>query len=102
VEIARALLHGPKCLLLDEATVGLDIGSRESVIALVRGLVAKKKIGVLWATHLIDEIGPTDRVVLLHKGRVLFSGMVTQMLEGAQRDSVQAAFKALTGAADQG
>jgi ABC-2 type transport system ATP-binding protein len=100
VEIARALLHVPKCLLLDEATVGLDIGSRESVIALVRGLVAKENIGVLWATHLIDEVGPTDRVVLLHKGRVLFSGMVAQMLEAARCDSIQAAFKVLTGAAD--
>ncbi len=68
VEIARSLLHRPGLLLLDEATVGLDIGSRESVLSIVRGLVDREGLGVLWATHLIDEIAPTDRVVVLHKG----------------------------------
>ncbi len=74
VEIARSLLHRPGLLLLDEPTVGLDIGSRESVIDIVRSLVEKEGLGVLWATHLIDEMRPTDHVVVLHKGRVLFDG----------------------------
>ena len=76
VEIARSLLHQPALLLLDEATVGLDLGSRESVVTIVRGLVATSGLGVLWATHLIDEVAPGDVVVVLHKGRVLFSGSV--------------------------
>src|SRR5688572_14106135 len=67
VEIARALLHAPACLLLDEATVGLDVASRESVLAIVRGLVKERRVGVLWATHLVDEVAPDDAVVLLHK-----------------------------------
>ena len=75
VEIARSLLHQPSLLLLDEPTVGLDIGSRESVINIVRSLVEKEGLGVLWATHLFDEVLPTDLVVLLHKGRVLFNGL---------------------------
>ena len=47
VEIARALLHDPACLLLDEATVGLDVASRESVLAIVRDLVRERGVGVL-------------------------------------------------------
>ena len=80
VEIARSLLHQPSLLLLDEPTVGLDIGSRESVINIVRSLVEKEGLGVLWATHLFDEVRPTDLVVLLHKGRVLFTGSVPDLL----------------------
>lgn len=97
VEIARSLLHRPACLLLDEPTVGLDIGSRESVINIVRGLVEREGLGVLWATHLIDEIAPTDYVVVLHKGRVLFKGTVPGLLAAAGASNVRDAFQTLTG-----
>jgi ABC-2 type transport system ATP-binding protein len=97
VEIARALLHDPACLLLDEATVGLDVASRESVLAIVRGLVREQGVGVLWATHLVDEVASGDRVVLLHQGRVLFSGSVPELLVVARADSVRKAFMSLTG-----
>jgi ABC-2 type transport system ATP-binding protein len=97
VEIARSLLHRPGLLLLDEATVGLDIGSRESVIQIVRGLVQREGLGVLWATHLIDEILPTDLVVVLHKGRVLFKGTVPGMLAAAGAQNARDAFTKLTG-----
>ncbi len=100
VEIARALLHDPRCLLLDEATVGLDIGAREGIIALVRDLVARRGLGVLWATHLIDEIAPSDRIVLLHKGRVLYSGGHDGLLSETGATTIRDAFTAMTGAAD--
>jgi ABC-2 type transport system ATP-binding protein len=96
VEIARALLHDPACLLLDEASVGLDVGSRERVLAIVRGLVKERGVGVLWATHLVDEVTPDDRVVLLHKGRVRFAGTVPDLLDLAQADSLRAAFIRVT------
>jgi ABC-2 type transport system ATP-binding protein len=96
VEIARALLHEPACLLLDEATVGLDVASRESVLAIVRGLVKERRVGVLWATHLVDEVGTDDSVVLLHKGRVRFDGPVPELLRLAKADSLRAAFMRLT------
>ncbi len=69
VEIARALLHKPPILLLDEPTVGLDVKARADIVAHVRGLVANQGIGVLWTTHLIDEIAMTDTVIVLHKGQ---------------------------------
>lgn len=97
VEIARSLMHHPDLLLLDEATVGLDVGSRESVVKIVRDLVAREGLGVLWATHLMDEVRSGDHVVVLHKGRVLFNGSVPDFLRSTGKDTVQAAFRAVTG-----
>ena len=97
VEIARSLLHRPALLLLDEPTVGLDIGSRESVIKIVRSLVKSEGLGVLWATHLFDEVEPTDLIVVLHKGRVLFTGTVPELLSETQTPNVSDAFRKLTG-----
>jgi ABC-2 type transport system ATP-binding protein len=97
VEIARALMHDPACLLLDEATVGLDVASRESVLGVVRGLVKERGVGVLWATHLVDEVAGSDGVVLLHQGRVLFVGTVPELLVAGRADSVRKAFMRLTG-----
>jgi ABC-2 type transport system ATP-binding protein len=96
VEIARALLHDPACLLLDEATVGLDVASRESVLGIVRGLVKEKGVGVLWATHLVDEVVGNDRLVLLHRGRVRFAGLVPDLLDLAQASNLRSAFMRVT------
>lgn len=70
VEIARALLHQPKILLLDEATVGLDPRTRKSINQHVRRLCDEDGLTVLWATHLIEEIDLNDPVVILHRGQV--------------------------------
>lgn len=70
-EIARALLHRPRLLLLDEATAGLDLRARAEVLALTRRLIADEGVSTLWATHIFDEITPDDHVVVLHKGQVL-------------------------------
>lgn len=97
VEIARSLLHRPALLLLDEPTVGLDIGSRESVINIVRSLVTSEGLGVLWATHLFDEVRDTDQVIVLHEGRILFAGTVPEMLQETGEPNVSDAFRKLTG-----
>ena len=68
LEIARALLHRPRLLLLDEATVGLDVKARADILSHVRQLVTEHGIGVLWATHLLDEIVPSDDLVVLASG----------------------------------
>jgi len=74
VELARALVHKPSLLLLDEPTVGLDMESRHFLLQHVRALCATRAIGVLWATHLIDEAGDESRVIILHEGRILADG----------------------------
>lgn len=93
-EIARALIHRPSLLLLDEATVGLDIKARRAVIGLVRDLAAREGVGVLWATHLFDEVRPEDQVVLLHKGKVLAADTAA-VIAGAD-DDIETAFLRLT------
>jgi ABC-2 type transport system ATP-binding protein len=101
IEIARALLHRPRLLLLDEATAGLDIRARAEILDHVRQLVASEGVGVLWATHLIDEVGPRDDVVVLHKGRILAQGTYEAVTAGAQAADIRDAFSRLTRAADE-
>ncbi len=74
VELVRALLHHPKVLLMDEPTVGLDPKSRRDLLAAVRADVAARGTTVLWATHLVEEAEAADRVVVLHRGRLLADG----------------------------
>jgi ABC-2 type transport system ATP-binding protein len=99
VEIARALLHRPRLLLLDEPTAGLDIKARADILKHVRGLVAREGIGVLWATHLIDEIEPGDDVVVLHEGKILDHGTASEIATRAGAAGIGPAFNALTSAA---
>jgi ABC-2 type transport system ATP-binding protein len=100
LEIARALLHRPRLLLLDEATVGLDVKARADILHHVRDLVSEQGIGVLWATHLFDEIVATDDLVVLHEGRVLARGQVARVIDDAGAQDVNAAFAKLTAATD--
>jgi len=101
LEIARALLHRPRLLLLDEATVGLDVKARADILNHVRQLVAEQGIGVLWATHLLDEIALGDDLVVLHQGRVLAQGQAGRIVADAGAPDLNSAFMRLTGAAPQ-
>jgi ABC-2 type transport system ATP-binding protein len=96
LEIARALLHRPRLLLLDEATVGLDVKARAEILGHVRRLVIEQGIGVLWATHLFDEIEPNDDLVILHQGRILAEGKVACVIAKAEARDLHSAFVQLT------
>lgn len=98
IEIARALLHGPRLLLLDEPTVGLDMEVRQAILGHVRALVAERGLSVLWATHLMDEVAATDQVIVLHRGEVRHAGGAGDLLQTTGAETVAAAFAALTGA----
>jgi ABC-2 type transport system ATP-binding protein len=102
VEIARALLHRPRLLVLDEPTVGLDIKARADILAHVRGLVAQEGVCVLWATHLVDEIAETDDLIVLHQGRMLAHGSVAQVLAQTGEQTVRSAFTRLTATPEPG
>ena len=98
VEIARALLHSPNMLLLDEATVGLDIKARADIIGHVRERVANERLSVLWTTHLIDEVAREDDVIVLHKGQILAAGKAFEIIAKTDTSDMRSAFAKLTGA----
>lgn len=78
MEIARALIHDPGILLLDEPTVGLDPQARHAITDHAHRL-AEDGVAVLWATHLVDEVRDDDQVVVLHQGRILAQGTAREM-----------------------
>jgi len=80
-EIARALIHDPAVLLLDEATVGLDAAARASITNHVHQLT-QDGTTVLWATHLTDEVLPEDQLVILHRSRILAQGTCKSICGG--------------------
>ncbi len=98
VEIARALLHNPSLLLLDEPTVGLDVASRKALNEHVRTLCEKDGLTVLWATHLIEEVREDDRVLILHQGQLLADGNGHAICEAEGTRDLAATFHSLTGA----
>ena len=76
------MLRRPQLVLCDEATVGLDVRSRAEIVADVHALAAERGAGVLWATHLIDEIAADDPVIVLHRGDVRASGRAADIAGG--------------------
>lgn len=99
VEIARALLHRPRLLVLDEPTVGLDVESKLAIVTHVRTLVRQHAVAVLWTTHLLDEIEPSDNVLILHQGKSLAQGIAADVVAACGAETLRAAFAGLTEAA---
>lgn len=71
LEIARAMLHRPPLLLMDEPSTGLDPGARADLWRLLRSLRAELGVTILLTTHLMDEADRCDRLAILARGRVV-------------------------------
>ncbi len=97
VELARALLHEPRVLLMDEATVGLDIQSRADLRRLILALRDERGAAILWATHLTEEVPDADRVILMHKGKILRDTTPSRFVAETGSASIEEAFLSLTG-----
>ena len=97
VELARALLHEPRVLLMDEPTVGLDPASRGDLLKQILAMRRERQVAILWATHLCDEVGDADRVIVLHKGKVLADTTPAKLVEKSAKPTIEEAFLAMTG-----
>jgi iron complex transport system ATP-binding protein len=88
VLIARALVHEPKALVLDEPTRGLDLVARHQFMERVRE-IARRGVTILLVTHHVEEIIPEiDRVILLRHGRMAFDGPKRVVLTAARLGDV--------------
>ena len=81
VEIARALINEPALLIMDEPSAGLDASSRRDLVSHVRALARTEGVAVLWATHLVDEVGDADRIVILDHGQILADDKPSALME---------------------
>jgi ABC-2 type transport system ATP-binding protein len=98
VELVRALLHQPALLLMDEPTVGLDPKSRRDLLTTVRSDVDTRGTAVLWATHLVEEAAGADRVLVLHKGKLLADGGPEDVAHALGGGTLEEAFLRATAA----
>lgn len=71
VDIARALIHEPDVLILDEPTTGLDPQTRKTVWKIISSLREKRALTVFLTTHYMEEAADSDRVVILDGGKIL-------------------------------
>ena len=97
VEILRALINKPKLLLLDEATVGLDLKSRFDILDYVRKLVEEKQISVLWITHLFDEVKENDNISIIKNGEIIETGIVKNIVKKYEKENLVDTFKQIVG-----
>lgn len=79
VDIARAMIHDPKLLILDEPTTGLDPQTRLSVWNLVNSLREKTGMTVFLTTHYMQEAEKATDVVIMDKGKIIATGTPTEL-----------------------
>lgn len=85
-DIARALLHTPKILFLDEPTTGLDPKTRAMIWDLVRKLQEEKGMSIFLTTHYMEEASIADHIVIIDKGKIAVQGTPEQLKRQYARD----------------
>lgn len=85
VELAMALAHGPRLLLMDEPTAGMAPGERVALMQLARRIARERQMGVLFTEHSMDVVfGQADRVAVLVRGQLLAEGTPQQIRDDAR------------------
>jgi len=96
VVLARALIHDPPLLLLDEPTDGLDVGGRRDVLDLVRGLASEGR-AVIVSSHIMGEVEALcSRLGVMSGGRIVAEGSVASLLSATGTFELSDAFMSLT------
>jgi ABC-2 type transport system ATP-binding protein len=88
VEIAKALLHRPQVLLMDEASTGLDPSARRDLSRHVETLRQTEGVTILLTTHILEEADRCDRLVLLHQGNIVAQGTPNELRSSIGGDVV--------------
>jgi sodium transport system ATP-binding protein len=97
VAIARALVHDPSNVLLDEPTNGLDVMSTRAMRSFIRNLKDEGKC-VLFSSHIMQEVSALcDRVIVIHRGQVVASGTAEELKQHTGQESLEDAFVAAIG-----
>ena len=97
VALARALVHNPQNVLLDEPTNGLDVMSTRAVREIIRRL-RDEGTCVLFSSHVMQEVSAvSDRIIVIAGGRLVAQGTADELLQRAGRESLEDAFLALAG-----
>ena len=97
VAIARAVVHQPQTVLMDEPSNGLDVMSTRALRAYIRGLKENGQSVVL-STHIMQEVAALcDRIVIIAEGKVAADGTAEELMARSGRDSIEDAFVALIG-----
>ncbi len=95
LEIAKALLHEPKFLLMDEPTTGLDPLVRRELWDFLGDLRKKKGLTLFFTTHLLEEAEASDRLVLLDKGKLLAMDSPQALKQTMHKDTIRMTGKGL-------
>jgi ABC-2 type transport system ATP-binding protein len=88
LELAKAFLHAPSVLLLDEPSTGLDPGARLDFMAYLEHLRDQEGVSVLLTTHILEEAEHCDRVGILHQGHLVAVGTPDELKERVGGDVV--------------
>lgn len=88
VDIARALIHNPEILILDEPTTGLDPGTRKSIWKIINNLRKNENLTVFLTTHYMEEADDSDYIVILDKGHVIGEASPLELKNKYAKDMV--------------
>ncbi|MCQ1534781.1 ATP-binding cassette domain-containing protein [Methanosarcina sp. KYL-1] len=98
LEIARALVHYPKVLFLDEPTVGLDPQTRKSIWNHIMTLNEERGMTIFLTTHYMDEAeAMADKIAIIDHGKIIESGTLEEIMERTETESLEESFLKLTG-----
>jgi ABC-2 type transport system ATP-binding protein len=98
LEVARALLHNPRILFLDEPTIGLDPQTRNHIWSYIQQLSREEGVTVFFTTHYMDEADRvSDEVAVIDRGKIVAQGTPSELKEKTKSATLEDAFIALTG-----
>ncbi len=98
LEVARALLHQPKILFLDEPTLGLDPQTRKRIWDYIKDLNQGQKLTVFFTTHYLDEVErAADQIAIIDQGRIIVNDTPSNIKNKTGSSSLEDAFILLTG-----